>query len=93
MTKELPGPQTEQPAQDFRALFDLHGQPTAAEPEPKPEPSQRWPFRVPRPGRGTMWFTRQGWYLHGSQAHREAIEAERAGKMAGPFPEEREAGR
>jgi len=40
-----------------------------------------------------MWFTRQGWYLHGSQAHREAIEVEWTSRMAGPLAGEREAGR
>jgi len=90
---EVPGPPGEGLEARYRTLFNLHGGAAAAEPEPEPELARRWPFRAPRPGRGTMWFTRQGWYMHGSQAHREAIEAERAGRMAGPLAGEREAGR
>ena len=95
---EVPGPPGEELEGRFQMLFDLHGEPAAAaEPEPEPEsepaPARQWPLGSVRPGRGTMWFTRQGWYMHGSQAHREAIEAERAGRMAGPLAAEREAGR
>jgi len=87
---EVPGPPGEGLEGRCQSLFDLHGKPEAAEPEAESEPvsARPWPpGNARRPGRGTMWITRQGWYLHGSQAHREAIEAEREGRMAGPSGE------